>query len=191
MKLLSFVNQGRETWGAVVGDGVVDLGKKYPQYASLADYIASGAYLNAAKDVQGLSADAKLSDITYLPVIPRPEKSFAPCAITWTIIRKCWLRACTASCPRSLPFSCGSGVRRLPTTSRSSVPVSLNHSTGKANWPSLLAREGATSQKPRPSSMWRAILATTMAAFVSGNSMPSRLPRARTSSPRADSAPGW
>jgi len=45
MKLLSFVNQGRETWGAVVGDGVVDLGKKYPQYASLADYIASGAFL--------------------------------------------------------------------------------------------------------------------------------------------------
>lgn len=74
MKLLSFVHQGRETWGAVVGDGVVDLGKKFPQYATLADYIASGAYLNAAKDVQGLSVDAPLSGITYLPVITRPEK---------------------------------------------------------------------------------------------------------------------
>lgn len=74
MKLLSFMHQGRETWGAVVGDGVVDLGRLLPQYATLADYIGAGAYLNAAKDVAGRSADARLADITYLPVIPRPEK---------------------------------------------------------------------------------------------------------------------
>lgn len=74
MKLLSFVNQGRETWGAVVGDGVVDLGRLFPQYATLADYIGSGAYLEASKHVQGRVPDAKLSEITYLPVIPRPEK---------------------------------------------------------------------------------------------------------------------
>ena len=74
MKLLSFVNQGRETWGAVVGDGVVDLGKSMPAYATLADYIASGEYLKAAEHVKGKSVDAKLADITYLPVIPRPEK---------------------------------------------------------------------------------------------------------------------
>jgi 2-keto-4-pentenoate hydratase/2-oxohepta-3-ene-1,7-dioic acid hydratase in catechol pathway len=74
MKLLSFLAQGRETWGAVVGDGVVDLGKAMPQYATLADYIAAGAYLQAAEHVKGRAADAKLSDITYLPVIPRPEK---------------------------------------------------------------------------------------------------------------------
>ena len=74
MKLLSFINQGRETWGAVVGDGVVDLGKSLPAYATLADYIASGEYLKAAEHVKGKSADAKLDAITYLPVIPRPEK---------------------------------------------------------------------------------------------------------------------
>lgn len=74
MKLLSFINAGRETWGAVVGDGVVDLGKAFPQYATLADYIGSGAYLEAAKHVAGKAPDAKLADITYLPVIPRPEK---------------------------------------------------------------------------------------------------------------------
>ncbi|MES2972264.1 MAG: fumarylacetoacetate hydrolase family protein [Pseudomonadota bacterium] len=74
MKLLSFVANGRETWGAVVGDGVVDLGRAMPQYATLADYIASGAYLNAAQDVAGKAPDAKLAGITYLPVIPRPEK---------------------------------------------------------------------------------------------------------------------
>lgn len=74
MKLLSFVHQGRETWGAVQGDGVVDLGRRLPQYATLTDYIASGAYLQAAKDVAAQPADARLREITYLPVIPRPEK---------------------------------------------------------------------------------------------------------------------
>ncbi|PUE20679.1 5-carboxymethyl-2-hydroxymuconate isomerase [Limnohabitans sp. MMS-10A-160] len=75
MKLLSFIHQGRETWGALVGpDAIVDLGKTLPQYATLTDYIASGAYLNAKQDVVGKSADVKLADITFLPVIPKPEK---------------------------------------------------------------------------------------------------------------------
>jgi 2-keto-4-pentenoate hydratase/2-oxohepta-3-ene-1,7-dioic acid hydratase in catechol pathway len=75
MKLLSFIHQGRETWGALVGaDAIVDLGKALPQYATLTDYIASGAYLNAQQDVAHKTADVKLADITFLPVIPKPEK---------------------------------------------------------------------------------------------------------------------
>lgn len=75
MKLLSFIHQGRETWGALTGpDAIVDLGKALPQYATLTDYIASGAYLNAKQDVSNKTADVKLADITFLPVIPKPEK---------------------------------------------------------------------------------------------------------------------
>lgn len=74
MKLLSFVNQGRETWGAVVGDGVVDLGKAMPAFPTLADYIASGEYLRAAEHLEGKAIDVDLASITFLPVIPRPEK---------------------------------------------------------------------------------------------------------------------
>jgi 2-keto-4-pentenoate hydratase/2-oxohepta-3-ene-1,7-dioic acid hydratase in catechol pathway len=74
MKLLSFLHQGRETWGAVVGDGVVDLGHARPQQATLADYIASGDYLQAARHIEGLPVAAKLADLAFLPVIPRPEK---------------------------------------------------------------------------------------------------------------------
>lgn len=74
MKLLSFVHQGRETWGAVVGDGVVDLGAARPRHASLADYIASGEYTQAAQHVESLPVAAKLADIRFLPVIPRSEK---------------------------------------------------------------------------------------------------------------------
>ena len=74
MKLLSFMNAGKEAWGAVVGDKVVDLSKKFPEYASLADYIGSGAYLKASEHVQGMTGDLPLDGLTYLPVIPRPEK---------------------------------------------------------------------------------------------------------------------
>lgn len=75
MKLLSFIYEGRTTWGAVVGtDDVIDLGKAFPQYANLAEYIGSGAYLESSKHVAGKTPDAKLGQITYLPVIPQPEK---------------------------------------------------------------------------------------------------------------------
>lgn len=75
MKLLSFIHQGRETWGAVIEpNGVVDLGRLMPQHAGLVEYIASGDYLQARQHTAGRSADCSLDDITYLPVIPRPEK---------------------------------------------------------------------------------------------------------------------
>jgi 2-keto-4-pentenoate hydratase/2-oxohepta-3-ene-1,7-dioic acid hydratase in catechol pathway len=74
MKLLTYLHQGKECWGAVVGDGVVDLSAAMPQYPQLADYIASQAYLKADEHVQGRKADVSLTEISFLPVIPRPEK---------------------------------------------------------------------------------------------------------------------
>jgi len=74
MKLLSYIYRDRESWGAVVGDGVVNLSQRMPQYPTLMDYIASSDYLNAARHVEGQATEARLSDITFQPVIPRPEK---------------------------------------------------------------------------------------------------------------------
>lgn len=74
MKLLSYRHDGRETWGAVVGDRVADLGRALPRFQSLADYIAAGAYLNAAEDARHAGSTVALSEIAFLPVIPRPEK---------------------------------------------------------------------------------------------------------------------
>jgi hypothetical protein len=122
MKLLSFIHLGRETWGAVVGDQVVDLGRAMPQHATLADYIGSGDYLRAAEHVEGKAGDAKLADITFLPVIPRPRRSSARCATTWTTTRRCWPPACTASCRRSRRSSCACGARSARTTSPSCAP---------------------------------------------------------------------
>jgi 2-keto-4-pentenoate hydratase/2-oxohepta-3-ene-1,7-dioic acid hydratase in catechol pathway len=75
MKLLSFIGANGPTWGAVVGqDDVIDLGKEMPQHANLAAYIGSGDYLKAKEHVAGKTPSAKLSQITFLPVIPQPEK---------------------------------------------------------------------------------------------------------------------
>ncbi len=73
MKLLSYSLAGRETWGAVVGDGVVDLAGR-TGHATLADFIASPDFARRDALVAGLAADAQLSDVRYLPVIPKPEK---------------------------------------------------------------------------------------------------------------------
>ncbi|WP_322063405.1 fumarylacetoacetate hydrolase family protein [Paraburkholderia sp. J63] len=74
MKLLSFRKDGREAFGAVVGDGVVDLSNLREDIKTLADYIATGAYRDAAHHVEGRAVSVKLADVEYLPVIPRPEK---------------------------------------------------------------------------------------------------------------------
>ncbi len=74
MKLLSFLHDNRPTWGAVVDNGVVDLGRARPHQPTLLDYIASGDYRDAARHVVGLPIAGRLDAITYLPVIPQPEK---------------------------------------------------------------------------------------------------------------------
>jgi 2-keto-4-pentenoate hydratase/2-oxohepta-3-ene-1,7-dioic acid hydratase in catechol pathway len=74
MKLMSYLHLGQESYGAAVGDSVVNLSRARPQEPALADYIASGAYLQAAEHVKGQPVDGKLTDIHYLPVITRPEK---------------------------------------------------------------------------------------------------------------------
>lgn len=74
MKLLSFINQGRETFGVVQGEDVFDLGAQMPQHSGLVDYIASGDYHQAQDHIKGKKPDLKRSEVKYLPVIPKPEK---------------------------------------------------------------------------------------------------------------------
>ena len=74
MKLLSFSLHKKESWGAVIGDGVVDLGKAIPQYPTLADFIACADFARRDQIVAAHKPDLKLAEVTYLPVIPRPEK---------------------------------------------------------------------------------------------------------------------
>jgi len=73
MKLLSFSHAGKESWGAVAGDAVIDLGKA-TKHATLLDFIASPDYARREEIAKGKVADVKLADIRYLPVITKPEK---------------------------------------------------------------------------------------------------------------------
>ncbi len=75
MKLASFTINGRESYGAVQGDKVVDLGQYFAgKYATLAEFIGSSDFASRDKIVAGLKAELALNDVKLLPVIPRPEK---------------------------------------------------------------------------------------------------------------------
>src|SRR5439155_14608442 len=74
MKLLSFAEGAGESWGAVIENGVVDLGRALPQYPTLADFVGSNDYERRDAIVGQHKPDLKLGDIKYLPLIPRPEK---------------------------------------------------------------------------------------------------------------------
>jgi 2-keto-4-pentenoate hydratase/2-oxohepta-3-ene-1,7-dioic acid hydratase in catechol pathway len=74
MKLLSFTIHGKESWGAVVGDRVVDLGRALPQHAGLAEFLGSSDFGKRDQIVSTLKPEYPFSEIVFLPVIPRPEK---------------------------------------------------------------------------------------------------------------------
>jgi 2-keto-4-pentenoate hydratase/2-oxohepta-3-ene-1,7-dioic acid hydratase in catechol pathway len=73
MKLASYRLQNKNSYGAVVDGGVVDLAKrlKYPDLHSL---IAAGALGEAATAAKGAKPDARLDEITFLPVLANPGK---------------------------------------------------------------------------------------------------------------------
>ncbi|MFZ2069739.1 MAG: fumarylacetoacetate hydrolase family protein [Xanthobacteraceae bacterium] len=73
MRLLSFSADGKDSFGAVSGDGVVTLNAKVGRPSLAAALAADGveALRQAAHDA---TPDRKLADITFLPVIPQPNK---------------------------------------------------------------------------------------------------------------------
>nr|WP_145544815.1 fumarylacetoacetate hydrolase family protein [Variovorax boronicumulans] len=73
MKLLSYHFAGRDTWGVVLGNGVAELAQR-TGHAKLADFIASPDFARRDALVEGLKAELPLSEVQFLPVIPRPEK---------------------------------------------------------------------------------------------------------------------
>ena len=75
MKLASYRVRGRESFGIVVGDGVVDLKPRMaPHFASVLDLLREDA-LDAARDVaKGVRADFRLAEVELLPPVRNPEK---------------------------------------------------------------------------------------------------------------------
>ena len=63
MKLISFLRQQTETWGAVRGDEVVDLGKVLG--GTLADFIGSAKFAEREQIAAAHKPDLKLSEISF------------------------------------------------------------------------------------------------------------------------------
>jgi len=75
MKFLSFEKGGSASWGAVIDGGVVDLGKAMGgKFPTLRSAIEGNALKDAAGTADGASPDATIDEITFLPVIPDPDK---------------------------------------------------------------------------------------------------------------------
>ena len=74
MKLASYRLNGEDTFGAVVGDGVVTLGGAKSRYGTLRDALAANALGELEAAIAGKAPDHKLAQVTFLPVIPNPEK---------------------------------------------------------------------------------------------------------------------
>lgn len=71
MKLATYTEGGRQSYGVVAADGIVDLGRRIgSRYPSLLRLIEAGALDEARKAASGQKADFAESAIAYLPVIP-------------------------------------------------------------------------------------------------------------------------
>lgn len=75
MKLISYQYNGIDSYGAVLGDRVVDLREVFAGRASdLKTLIAAGLLVEAAAAAEKAGATLPLSEVQLLPVIPNPGK---------------------------------------------------------------------------------------------------------------------
>lgn len=75
MKFVSFRLKGKDSYGAVVDDGVVDLGKRLgKKYPTLRAALVAGKLGELKAAAKNKKPDLKLSKIAYLPVIPDARK---------------------------------------------------------------------------------------------------------------------
>jgi 2-keto-4-pentenoate hydratase/2-oxohepta-3-ene-1,7-dioic acid hydratase in catechol pathway len=74
MRLASYKMRGRPSFGAVVGDGVVDLRSRLSRFTSLLDVLRAGALDEAKAVIAGVRPDLPLSEVELLPPLAAPEK---------------------------------------------------------------------------------------------------------------------
>jgi 2-keto-4-pentenoate hydratase/2-oxohepta-3-ene-1,7-dioic acid hydratase in catechol pathway len=74
MRLASYNIRGRTSFGAVVGEGIVDLKTRLSRFATLLDVIRADAVEQARAAVDGVRADFPLAEAEFLPPLDAPEK---------------------------------------------------------------------------------------------------------------------
>ena len=74
MRLTSFAVNGKQSYGVVTDDGIIDAGSMVENAPTLRTAIATGALDRIAETADGRSPDHGLDEIEFLPVIPDPDK---------------------------------------------------------------------------------------------------------------------
>jgi 5-carboxymethyl-2-hydroxymuconate isomerase len=77
MKLVSFRHGGRDGFGVISGDGIIDLTAAFffeARYADLREVLAAGAIGELASAASEGTADLGLTDVSFLLPIPRPRR---------------------------------------------------------------------------------------------------------------------
>jgi 2-keto-4-pentenoate hydratase/2-oxohepta-3-ene-1,7-dioic acid hydratase in catechol pathway len=74
VRLASYHAGGADRFGVVIGDGLIDLGARLPEFTTLRDLIAADALDHARVAAAAAPADHLLRDIALLPPIVAPEK---------------------------------------------------------------------------------------------------------------------
>jgi len=78
MKLVSFLHAGRPCWGAATDAGIVDLGRRLPQFGSVTAFLEGGdaALQQARAALNGAAPDHALAGVQLQLPIPAPRKIF-------------------------------------------------------------------------------------------------------------------
>jgi 2-keto-4-pentenoate hydratase/2-oxohepta-3-ene-1,7-dioic acid hydratase in catechol pathway len=75
MRLASYITRGRSGFGAVVGNGVVDVRLRFgPRFTSLIDVLREDALAEVKGALAGVRADYPLAEIEMLRPVVQPEK---------------------------------------------------------------------------------------------------------------------
>ena len=75
MRLASYIARGRTSFGAVVGEGLVDFRVRFgSRFASLVDLMRANALDEARAALAGVRPDFPLSEVELLPPLLTPEK---------------------------------------------------------------------------------------------------------------------
>lgn len=74
-RFVTFLKDGAEHYGAVIGDGIVDLSPRFASdFPTLREVIAAGAMPRLTEAAAALKPDLALSDAVLRPPVPAPEK---------------------------------------------------------------------------------------------------------------------
>jgi 2-keto-4-pentenoate hydratase/2-oxohepta-3-ene-1,7-dioic acid hydratase in catechol pathway len=74
MRLASYALRGRPSFGAVLGDDIVDLRPRLPRFTTLVDVFRAQALDQAKAASDGVRPDATLAEVELLPPLAAPEK---------------------------------------------------------------------------------------------------------------------